>query len=85
VRVRSTGLGNTEMVLGISEIKRGADCLILQGRTTEPVKWHIRMAVSYRDIWQIFKLLVFSTNLFFLIWKTLTFKSTNNISWPNDF
>ena len=85
MRVRSTGLGETEMVLGINEITRGADCLILQAKSTAPVTWRIRMAASYRDMWQIVKLLVFSTNIFFLIWKTLTFKSTENISWPNDF
>jgi len=85
VRVRSTGLGQTEMVLGITGLARKGDCIILQGKSSEPVTWKIRVALSYRDMWSIVRLLLFSKNLFFLIWKTLGFKSAEKVSWPNDF
>jgi len=85
VKVRSTGLGQTEMVLGITGLTRGGDCLILQGKSSEPVTWKIRVALSYRDVWRVVKLALFSKNIFFLIAKTLGFKSAEKVSWPNDF
>ena len=85
MRVRSTGLGESEMVLGIRAITRSDDCLILQAQSTAPVKWKIRMAASYQDMWNIVRLLLFSKNIFFLLGKTLGFKKDENIAWPNDF
>ena len=85
MRVRSTGLGETEMVLGIKQITRAGDCLILQGQSSAPVKWKIRMAASYRDMWNIVRMLVFSPNIFFLLAKTFGFKKDDNIAWPKDF
>ena len=85
MRIRSTGLGETEMVLGIKDITRVNDCLILQGQSSAPVKWKIRMAASYRDMWNIVRLLLFSKNIFFLLWKTLGFKSEKDIAWPENF
>ena len=85
MRVRSTGLGDSELVLSISEINRNCDCLIMEGKSSEPVKWHIRMAASYRDIWQVTKLVLNPVNLLFLAWKTITFKSADKISWPDEY
>ena len=85
MRVRSTGLGDTELVMSISSIKRNGDCLIMEGRSSEPVKWHIRMAASYRDLWQMTKLVLNPRNLFFFLWKTMSFKNENKIKWPDEF
>jgi len=85
VRVRSTGLGDTELIISISSIKRNGDCLIMEGRSSDPVKWHIRMATSYRDMWQMTKLVMHPKNLLFLLWKTATFKSAEKIKWPDEF
>ena len=85
MKMRSTGLGDTELALGIAEIRRLGDCLILEGRTTEPVKWHVRIAMSYRDMWQITKLVLNPKNLFFFLWKTMVFKSEDKIKWPDEF
>lgn len=85
MKVRSTGLGDTEMVLSIQEINRCDDCLILVGQASSPVKWKIRMAASYRDMWRIVKLVFLSRNIFFLIWKTVSFKSQDKIAWPDKF
>ena len=85
MKMRSTGLGDTELALGIAKIRRLGDCLILEGRTTEPVKWHVRIAMSYRDMWQMTKLMINPKNILFLIWKTLRFKSAEKISWPDKF
>ena len=85
MKMRSTGLGDTELALGISKIRRLGDCLILEGRTTEPVKWHVRIAMSYRDMWQMTKLVLNPKNLFFFLWKTVVFKSEDKIKWPDEF
>ncbi len=85
MRVRSTGLGDSELVLSISQIKRNGDCIIMEGRSSEPVKWHIRMAASYRDIWQVTRLVLTPKNLLFLIWKTVTFKGADKILWPHQY
>jgi len=85
MRVRSTGLGDSELVLSISQIKRNGDCIIMEGRSSDPVKWHIRMAASYRDIWQVTRLVLTPKNLLFLIWKTVTFKGADKISWPHQY
>jgi len=70
------------MVMSISCIKKKGDCFILEGKTSEPVNWYIRMAVSYREMWQIGKLVLSPANLLFLLWKTISFKSPEKIRWP---
>ena len=85
MKVRSTGLGDSELVMSISEVKRNGDCLVLEGKSSEPVTWHIRMAVSYRDMLGITRFILIPKNLLFLIWKIITPKRAYNISWPQDF
>jgi hypothetical protein len=41
--------------------------------------------MSYRDMWQMTKLIINPKNILFLIWKTLGFKSAEKISWPDKF
>jgi len=57
----------------------------MEGRSSEPVKWHIRMAASYRDMWQMTRLVLNPKNLFFFLWKTMLFKNENKIRWPEQF
>ena len=47
---RSTGLGKTQLAGKIVELKRQGDYLIMHVDTTEPVKWRIRAAMSFRDL-----------------------------------
>ena len=50
MRMRSTGLGKTELEAEIVEIKRVDDCLLMDIRTTRPVKWRVRMVFQQRDM-----------------------------------
>ena len=50
MRMKSTGLGKTELVGRLEDIKTHDHHLILSVRTTSPVKWHIRVAVDYKDL-----------------------------------
>lgn len=47
---RSTGLGKTQLTGKVVEMKRQGDYLIMHVDTTEPVKWRIRAALSFRDL-----------------------------------
>lgn len=47
---RSTGLGKTQLTGKIVEMQRQGDFLIMHVDTTEPVKWRIRAAMSFRDL-----------------------------------
>lgn len=50
MRVRSTGLGKTEMVAVIGSVKRVEGHLCMTLEAIEPVRWHIRTGLTYRDI-----------------------------------
>jgi len=47
---RSTGLGKQQLTGKVGEMKRVGDYLVLCVDTTEPVKWRIRAAMSFRDL-----------------------------------
>jgi hypothetical protein len=47
---RSTGLGKTQLSGKIVEMKRQGDFLVMHVDTTEPVRWRIRAAMSFRDL-----------------------------------
>jgi hypothetical protein len=47
---RSTGLGKTQLTGKVVEMQRQGDFLIMHVDTTEPVKWRIRAAMSFRDL-----------------------------------
>ena len=56
MRVRSTGLGTTMMVARIGSIKRLEGSLLMVMESSEPVKWKIRIALTYKDILMILKI-----------------------------
>ncbi len=67
MRMRSTGLGKTELVGEVNDLARLDDYLVLHVRTTEPVRWHVRTALSIGDLLQVIKLLLRPSNLFFIL------------------
>ncbi len=48
--MRSTGLGKTELVAVIKDVKPQGDHLIMYVDTTEPVKWKIRCTLTLKDV-----------------------------------
>jgi len=56
IRLRSTGLGKTELVACVDNLKRQGNHLILYVKTTEPVRWHVRAAISYSDMLAMIRL-----------------------------
>ena len=67
MRLRSTGLGRTEVEGELIDIRRVQDVLIFFVNTTKPVKWRTRMAFQEKDlrymVWSFLKM----KNLWFII------------------
>ena len=58
MRVRSTGLGTTEMVAGFQRLEPlGEGYIIMEMHATEPVKWRIRVALTGADLRRLLKLM----------------------------
>ena len=53
MRLRSTGLGETELQANVDTVERKDGHMILHMRSTEPVVWHIRGAVGFKEAWGI--------------------------------
>ena len=73
MRLRSDGLGKTELEAEIVDIKKVDDLVIFYADTTKPVKWRLRMGFQEKDLrslvlsamrpgnlWFIFKSLILS-------------------------
>jgi hypothetical protein len=67
MRLRSTGLGRTELEAEVVGIKKVDDLVIFFANTTAPVKWRTRMAFQEKDlrdlVWQMLR----PRNLLFII------------------
>ena len=55
MRMRSTGLGQTELIGSIEGIKRHGNYLVLSVRTLEPVRWHVRTGIDGKDLRDLIK------------------------------
>ncbi len=60
-------MGETELVGRIDDMTRAGDHLILHVRTTEPVRWHVRSAMSMGDLFRIAVLILKPANLLFVL------------------
>ena len=54
MRVKSTGLGPTELTIKPERIwiKRVGGFLILHMESDTPIKWHLRTVFTHKDIWR---------------------------------
>ena len=64
---RSTGLGKAELVGEIVQVKPQGDYLIMEIHTSEPVKWKIRGAVSFKDLRTLIKAILRISVILFLL------------------
>lgn len=55
MRMRSTGLGKTELLGDIASIEIVDDLLIIHVHTTKPVRWHVRTGIQRKDIFTLIK------------------------------
>ena len=89
--IRSTGLGRTELQGNIKTLEVMEDYLVIGMKTTEPVKWRVRVAVNFRDIIAISKLFLTTwTGWGFIIRQGIKsiirpFKKNHSINRPQEF
>ncbi len=55
MKVRSTGLGKTEMKCNIHKVSIQESHLLVTLQSYEPVQWQIRTAMTYKDILTLLK------------------------------
>ena len=80
MRVRSTGLGKTELVLRPEELREKDGHLILSLRSLEPVNWRVRILIEPKDVGRLF-LLALKGPL--VLWLLSLFKRPN--ARPDDY
>jgi len=80
VRMRSTGLGKTELRGDVSSLEPREGLLILHVQTTSPVQWHVRAGMQRKDMMKLMKSM-FS----FKIIKYLLGITTNKHAEPPEF
>jgi len=80
MRVRSTGLGRTDLVLEQDGLAVKDGYLLLSLRSTEPVHWHIRILLEPRDIGRFFLSLLRGS---FLLWLFSIFRKPGTP--PSDY
>lgn len=89
--VRSTGLGRTELEGDIKSVDVKGDYLIIVMKTTEPVKWHVRVATNFSDLMTITRLIIFTGKgwkfIFVQLFKALLrpFKKDKAFARPDDY
>lgn len=90
MRTRSTGLGSTELVQEIKYMKPAGDYLIMGMQTVEPVKWQVRAAATYKDIFKLISILLKPGVIWWLVKGLIVgvftgFKSAKNPGPLDDF
>jgi len=80
MRVRSTGLGNTELVLKPEGLKNKEGHLILSLRSSEPVNWHVRILLEPKDLG---RLLIFILKGPLFLWLLSCFRKQRSL--PIDY
>jgi hypothetical protein len=56
-RLRSTGLGKTEIQAHITKLRVDQDLLVMEMQTTKPVRWHVRVGLHPEDRLKLVKFL----------------------------
>ena len=79
---RSTGLGKSELIGEITEIKRQGDYLIMEVQTLEPVRWKIRGGLNRKDLRMVLKQLLKASILPYLLSPSGWFKQAAH---PGEF
>jgi hypothetical protein len=79
---RSTGLGKRELVAEIVAVKRQDDYLIMEVKTSEPVRWMIRGGVTWKDLRVLVKALLSFSVLSYLLGPSNWFKRAKH---PGEF
>jgi hypothetical protein len=78
MKMRSTGLGEQVLVGKLEKITQVEDYLILHIQTVDPVQWHVRSALDYRDLLTMAKLILKGPVIKFIVSKFNTLKNPHH-------
>jgi hypothetical protein len=67
MRLRSTGLGRTELEAEVVDVKKVDDLVIFFVNTTNPVKWRTRMGFQEKDLRKLVLAILRPRNLLFIL------------------
>ncbi len=67
MRMRSTGLGKTELVGEITSLKKEGDYLVLNLKIIEPTKWRVKAGLSFGDLLKLVVHMLKPAILFYLL------------------
>ncbi len=67
MRMRSTGLGKTELVAEIVNLNKEGDYLVLSMKIIEPTKWRVKAGLSFRDLAKLLGYMLKPANLAYLL------------------
>ena len=67
MRLKSTGLGKTELEADITNVKKVGDLVVFFVNTTKPVKWQTRMGFQEKDLRELILALLKPKNLSFVV------------------
>ena len=78
MRMRSTGLGKTELVAEFSDLKREGDYLVLSVKVVEPTKWRVKAGLSFGDLLKILLYAFKPANLAYLLVGVFKYRNPNS-------
>lgn len=67
MRMRSTGLGKTELVGEVVDLKKEGDYLVLSMKIIEPTKWRVKAGLSFIDLSKILGHMLRPSSLAYLL------------------
>jgi len=80
--MRSTGLGETELVAEINECTRQGDHLILHLGTTAPIKWKVRATMTLKDMKKLIRVCMKMSIMLFVLNLSRWFREPEH---PGDY
>jgi hypothetical protein len=67
MRLRSSGLGTTELEAEVMRIKKFDDLVVFSVNTTKPVKWRVRLGFQEIDLRALIRAIMAPNNLRFVV------------------
>lgn len=67
MRMKSEGFGSIEIAGDITSLKQSEGYLIMNVNTSTPVGWHVRAALTHKDLMTILKQMLKPGNLLYLL------------------
>ena len=78
MRMRSTGLGKTELVAEIVSLNKEGDYLVLSMKVVEPTKWRVKAGLSFGDLLKLVGQMLKPANLYYLVVGSFKYRNPHS-------